>query len=266
MTIIWKNYLSGVDVTIHALLTEDKNYIFMMTWDRKAICFDPLFSENVFNFLEQHNIELAAIFITHDHKKHKGALHEILKKHDVNVLGPDGALNVKQNVMSEDELIFGPFLIKVLSLPGVSPSHVGYYFSEKHLLFSGDAISAGGCGKVGEGSVEQLYNSLKLICHLPQDTELFFIHESTLRNLQFACSLDPQNPKIPERIEKETFKQSQGIPTVPCKLSEETLINPFLRCKNLNIRENLHIHEATELDVFERIYRMREEYEHPKQI
>ncbi len=265
MTIIWKETLSKVSVTIHALLTEDSSYIYLIVWDRKAICVDPPVSEPVFRFLEEEGLELAAIFITHEHKKHKIAVQEILKRHDVNVVGPEGIDYVQQVAMRNDELIFGPFFIKVFSMQGYSPISLAYYFSENHLLFCGEILSGGGCGYAMNGTIEQLFSSLKTICYLPQDTELFFMKEETLKNLQFAKTIDADNPKIEERIEKESFKQSQNIPTSPSKLADELLTNPFLRCKNANIKAALQLENTAELDVFLHIYKLREKYASPKE-
>lgn len=262
MTIVWEGKLSNVEVEIHALKALKDNYIYLVIWEKKAICFDPGDPKPVIDFVNSENIELTSIFLTHSHSDHVGGVKDLVSTFQANVVGPDAVAlpYVEQIASPDDELITGPFVIRVLATPGHIKNHISYYFPEKHLLFSGDTIFGAGCGKVLDGTHEELLNSLKAIAHLPKDTKIFFAHEYTLANLAFAKSIDSSNTDIDARIQREEKKISEGIPTPPSTLEEEFKTNPFLRTKNPEIKKMLHLEEGTDLEVFTKIRTLKDQF------
>ncbi|MBI5274651.1 MAG: hydroxyacylglutathione hydrolase [Chlamydiales bacterium] len=262
MSLVWNGKLSHIDVTIHALPALADNYIFMLVWENKGICIDPGEAKPVIEFVKQYDLELTAIFITHHHADHMNGVAELVEKFDTNVLGPihESLGCVQQMVNPDDELITGPFIIKVLAVSGHTKEHVAYYFTEKHLLFSGDLVFGGGCGRVVDGTVEELFSSIKAVAHLPKDTKIFFAHEYTLNNLSFAKTIDPENKMLDQRYKEEERRFSLHEPTVPTTLEVEFHTNPFFRVKEHSIRKVLQMESAPDLEVFAKIRLLKDQY------
>lgn len=262
MTKVYTGQLSNAQVDIYALKALEDNYIFMFVWENKAICIDPGQSKVVIDFINELNLELTAIFLTHFHHDHIDGVEDLINKYDCNVVGPasDTYSFIKQSVVANDEIITGPFVIQILRSPGHTPEHICYYFPEKHLLLAGDTIFGGGCGKILDGTPDELYSSLRAIAHLPQDTKIFYAHEYTLVNLLFAQSVDPDNSAIQMRYREEKEKLLNETPTVPSTLELELATNPFLRTKQSSIRKFLHMEDNTDLEVFTKLRALKDEY------
>jgi hydroxyacylglutathione hydrolase len=124
---------------------------------------------------------------------------------------------------------------RVLDVPGHTRGHIAYY--GEGVLFCGDTLFACGCGRLFEGSKEQMENSLSKIAALPADTQLYCAHEYTLDNIGFAKWVEPDNQALLQRDEEAMAKQEKGIPTVPSSLQLELQTNPFLRYREANVKQ-----------------------------
>lgn len=130
-----------------------------------------------------------------------------------------------------------------------------------HILFSGDTLFSMGCGKLFEGTADEMYTSLKKLKHLPTNTRLFCGHEYTLKNAMFALTVEPGNTWLQDRYEKVKLLAAKRHPTIPVTIGEELLTNPFLRCDSAEIRQRLQIdEEAPNRDVFRTLRQLRDEY------
>jgi len=213
---------------IHAF---EDNYIWLIRNQAFAVVVDPGDAEPVMTYLKQHNLRLAAILITHHHGDHCGGIKELRQHFDVPVYGPGREkITSVTHPVDEGNIVTLPELgaaFQVIEVPGHTAGHIAYYGINS--LFCGDALFACGCGRVFEGTFQQMQESLAKLAALPVETNIYCAHEYTLANIRFARIADPDNAALSQRAEKEQQTRAQGLPTVPSTLALEKATNPFLR-------------------------------------
>lgn len=212
----------------------EDNYIWLLRnpgSDRAAVV-DPGDEDPVLETLEREGLSLAGILITHRHGDHTGGIRGLKAVFpDVPVIGPAGErIPTLTRRVAEGHQVEVPGLVarwRVMEVPGHTSGHIAYY--GEGVLFCGDTLFAAGCGRVFDGTTEQLHASLVRISALPPDTRLYCAHEYTLANLGFAEWVEPESPRLRERIAESRRLRAAGRPTVPSTLAEELETNPFLR-------------------------------------
>jgi hydroxyacylglutathione hydrolase len=219
---------------ITPLTAFEDNYIWLFAdpGSDRYVAVDPGDETPVLEWLEGRGAALSAILITHHHYDHIGGVPELLAAYPgIPVYGPakNRIAGVDRPVREGDQIRI-PGLsatLGVLELPGHTAGHLAYYVEQA--LFCGDTLFAGGCGRVFDGTFEQLSASLRRIASLPSDTLLYCAHEYTLANLGFAAWVEPDSEAIRRRTREEQVKRDRGEPTVPSRLALELATNPFLR-------------------------------------
>ncbi len=199
---------------------------------QRAIVIDPGDAAPVIEFFTHEKFKLAGILITHKHWDHCNGIAEIVQKYPVPVFGPAASEIVKLDhpVKENDAVILDGFgkLFTVMAIPGHTLEHIAYY--GEGVLFCGDTLFTGGCGRIFEGTPAQMYQTLNRIAAYPDDTLIYCGHEYTLANLQFARLVEPDNQALIARIEAVEQLRRNHLPTVPATLCQEQATNPFLRC------------------------------------
>ena len=214
------------------------NYIWLIHNDQNSIIVDPGDAEPVINALERKNLNLVAILITHHHADHIGGVMALQEKYPhIKIFAPqkDKYEFVNISLKNGDEINIPELQInyKIIEIPGHTQGHIAYYDMEN--LFCGDTLFAGGCGKIFDGTHEQMYNSLKKISALPKDTKIYCAHEYTKKNITFALSLDPDDTNL--QLRKALVSNMKN--TIPSSLEEELKTNPFLKCTSLEAFKRL---------------------------
>lgn len=210
------------------------NYIWLLfnSEKDKVIAVDPGDGSKLIDYLTFNRITLEAILITHHHHDHIGGINALIQRYDVNVYGPQNErIEGVTHPVAEGHCIEFPFLkspCQILDIPGHTLGHIAYLLPG--ILFCGDTLFSAGCGRLFEGSAEQMYYSLQKIASLPGDTKLYCTHEYTLENLQFAKHVEPNNEAILKKIEQVSALRKENKPSLPTTINEELQINPFLRC------------------------------------
>ncbi len=196
MTNIFRNQKEGGEFEVYQIPCLEDSFAYLISSEKMAIAIDPGEGGCVQRELEEHELTLEAILLTHHHRAHvKDAVH-LRVKTDATIVGPkqENLGFVDQEVMDEDECLIGNFTVRVLSLPGHTLEHLGYYFPECKALFSGDALYLGGCGKMLEGNEVQYFGSMQKIKKLPSDTLIFGGHgrgTQTVRTLEEEMKINP---------------------------------------------------------------------------
>lgn len=232
---------------VHLLPALSDNYFFLLhdSQDNIAAVVDPAEAEPLLRCLAELGAELVAIFNTHHHSDHIGGNRELIRRFpNVRVYGgaeDRGRIPGQQVFLQEgDKVSFGNAngckegTAEVFFVPGHTRAHIAYYFppispGEPGELFCGDTLFAGGCGRLFEGTPTQMVNSLSKLRDLPDHTRVWCAHEYTLKNLQFAVTVDSSNPDLQARYREIEAARSRGEATVPSWLGVEKLTNPFLR-------------------------------------
>src|SRR4028118_732477 len=217
------------------------NYIFLLHDPKANIAavVDPAEAQPVLRRLEELGAELVMIFNTHHHMDHVGGNRELIEHFpNVYVCGSAqdrGRIPGQQVFLQEgDQVEFTNRIGEVIFVPGHTSGHIAYYFpprveGETGELFCGDTLFAGGCGRLFEGTPTQMVDSLSKLRALPDNTRVWCAHEYTLKNLQFALTVDAQNPDLQTRLAEVQDARRRMEATVPSHLAIEKLTNPFLR-------------------------------------
>ncbi len=209
------------------------NYIWVWVDELKkqAMVIDPGDAAPVMEFLNQKKLTLNAILITHKHHDHTGGISALLSAFPKAAVFSHSIENIQQTthtVSDGDVIRINAHSFKVIHIPGHTLEHVAYYCNP--VLFCGDTLFTNGCGRIFEGTAEQMLSSLKKLMALPDDTQIYCGHEYTLSNIKFALQIEPNNHALKKRFDDAKQLRSQNKPTVPSTLKLEKDTNPFLRC------------------------------------
>jgi hydroxyacylglutathione hydrolase len=237
------------------------NYIWMLQDGSNAIVVDPGDAQPVFNALTRDKLQLAAILVTHHHPDHTGGVVALHAATGAPVFGP-----ARERIPEP----FTPLLhgssaevlglrFQVIDVPGHTAGHIAYFLpaqqEEAPLLFCGDTLFSGGCGRLFEGTPAQMLASLDALAALPGNTRVCCAHEYTLANLRFAQAVEPGNADLTQYTAHCESLRAQGRPTLPSQLAIERRINPFLRSREATVLRAVREHaelsaNAGEADVF----------------
>jgi hydroxyacylglutathione hydrolase len=177
--------------------------------------------------------KLTDILVTHHHHDHTGGIEALKKKHRCRVVAPAGEASkipaVDETVREGDKVSLGKLSANVIETPGHTLGHIAYWFAKEQIAFVGDTLFSIGCGRVIEGDAKMMWNSLKKLRKLPDDTEIYCGHEYTAANIKFALTIDDDNPVLEARATQVGQLLAEGSPTIPVTIGDEKLANPFLR-------------------------------------
>ena len=225
------------------------NYIWLIKAAERQQCavVDPGDPQPVLDWLAANpKYTLTDILITHHHTDHTGGVLTLKQATNALVTGPckDPIQGIERD--ATDQLSFNLFedtQVTVIAVPGHTLGHVAYYAPAQQAaepwLLSGDTLFAAGCGRIFEGTPEQMYNSLQRLADLPENTAIYCTHEYTLSNLKFAVAVEPDNPEINQRLQQVTKLRAAQQITLPSTLALEKATNPFLRATVSSVADKI---------------------------
>ena len=209
------------------------NYIWLLRKGASAVVIDPGDADPVLEVLDREKLILDSILITHHHKDHQGGIARLLEYSPAQVFGPAlESITGITHTLSGGECVSLASLgstMQVIAVPGHTLGHLAYY--GHGCLFCGDTLFAGGCGRVFEGSLIQMHDSLQRLAAFPDHTLIYCAHEYTEANLRFALAVEPCNQSLANRANEVAVLRAKGLATVPSTLAIEKATNPFLRCQ-----------------------------------
>ncbi len=222
-----------LQVTPIPVLSDNYTWLLRSPQSQTAVVVDPGEAAPVIRALDGFQLHLSAILITHHHGDHVAGV-DGLMENGVPVYGPDDSrIPHLSHPLRAGERVTPAGLnmgFDVLAVPGHTLDHIAYY--GEGMLFAGDALFAGGCGRMFEGNPEQMQAYLATLRALPPETRLYCGHEYTLANLEFAAAVEPGNEAVRDRLARVREQRSRGAVTLPSTIGEERATNPFLRWDN----------------------------------
>jgi hydroxyacylglutathione hydrolase len=221
------------------------NYIFLVS-DRDlglAMVVDPGDGEVVLRALKKRDLHLSLILNTHHHADHTGGNDRLQQEYGAPIIGPakesTRITGLSRAVAHGDIVTFSTLRAEVLATHGHTAGHISYYFPQMQALFCGDTLFSLGCGKLFEGTPVEMWDSLKLLRALPDDTRIYCAHEYSENNAKFALAIDKNNEALKSRAAQIATLRKEGQPTIPALLGNEKLCNPFLRADQSDLRKAL---------------------------
>ncbi len=241
------------------------NYIFVLNSGSQFAIVDPGEVKPVVDhFSSLINRRPQFIFNTHHHEDHTAANLELKDLYRLEIYSSkydkDRIPGVDKTLKSGDKIIFGDTHCQVLEIPGHTLGHIAYHFPLEKILFCGDTLFSLGCGRLFEGSPQQMLESLKLIKSLDDETLVYCTHEYTQTNAAFAITVDPTNSNLKAYIKKVNSKRQNGQPSIPTVLLTEKKCNPFLRCDTPSLLDRFQLTSDDELLCFTQLRSLRNHY------
>jgi hydroxyacylglutathione hydrolase len=224
-------------IEIIKCLQDNYSYLIIDKNNLKACVVDPSEASPIINFVEKKKLKLVYILNTHHHYDHVGGNLELKRKYNSKVIGfkEDKKRIPGIDILVEDNQIWNEdsFEAKIYHVPGHTSGHIAFHFFKEKKLFIGDTLFSLGCGRIFEGTNEEMFNSLNRIKKIPDDTEIYCGHEYTLQNSKFCLAHDSTNLSLKNKILEIERKLKDGLPTIPTFLKDELKCNIFLKAKDV---------------------------------
>lgn len=234
---------------ITALPAFNDNYIWVMHDATEAVCIDPGESAQVIDYLQSHHLQLKEIWLTHHHNDHIGGVQQLVAAYpDVCIRAPDDARipAATQRMKEGDRFNFAGNEFYALETPAHTSTHISFVGAES--AFTGDTLFSLGCGRLFEGSPQQMLSSLEKIARLPPHFKVYCGHEYTEANARFAAHVDPDNTELIDYSEKIRALRTQNQPSLPSTIATELACNPFLRCDTQPVRDSVSQYTGNEIN------------------
>ena len=255
------------NIAVHPIPAFTDNYIWCLHDNANAIVVDPGDAEPVLAFIKAKGLTLSAVLITHHHRDHTGGIAKLVSAvPDLPVIGPRGnhIRGITKSV-SQGDTVSLPILnlsLQVMEVPGHTLDHIAFF--GHGALFCGDTLFSAGCGRLFEGSPEQMYHSLNKLKRLSDSTKIYCTHEYTQANVKFAMAVEPNNVALNEYANWVVSIREQNLPTLPTNLKEQKNINPFLRAHELSVKNAAEAYcennLADDVAVFAAVRRWKDEF------
>ena len=254
--------VEGGDLSVTLIPACMQNYIYLLRWDGGAAVVDPGDARPVLDVLEAESIDVGWILATHFHADHVAGIPELKRATGAMVVGPVGGGNAKIDVgvRAGDTVSVGPVCFQVLETPGHTMRDMSYHDAGRGILFCGDTLFAGGCGRLFEGGPEDMWSSLEKLRALQDHTLVFCGHEYTVGNLEFAVSIDPGNEALLARRKEAEVLRKAGKATIPTTIGEEKKTNPFMRSDDPDLQVALGMKGAANADVLGAIRSRKDDF------
>lgn len=222
-----------LDVTLIPVLSD--NYAYIIKSGDEAGIIDAGEADPVIQYLEENNLTPSVLFNTHHHPDHIGGNAEIKNKYGVRIIGPQKdehrIKDMDQGVSEGDALSFGNETVEVMETPAHTSGHICLWFPDSKVVFSGDTLFSMGCGRLFEGTAQQMFDAMQRLKALPPETKVYCGHEYTQDNGNFCLSIEPNNSDLITRMQKVEMLRSENRPTIPSTIDQEIKTNVFMRAE-----------------------------------
>ena len=236
------------------VLTDNYIYLLHDPVSGETAVMDPALAQPVLDVLNQKGWRLTYILNTHHHWDHVGGNLELKQKTGCKIIAAqldrDRIPGIDSGVSENDVISLGKHMARVISTPGHTSGHIVYHFTKDGALFCGDTLFVMGCGRLFEGTAEQMWDSLQKLKALPPSTQIYCTHEYTQANGRFALNVEPDNSQLQQKMIEVQRLRAENKPTVPSTIEQERATNPFFRADSINIQKTLGLESQSPVRVF----------------
>lgn len=242
------------------------NYIYLLhdLDSQQTAAVDPALAKPVLDALHEQGWQLHYIFNTHHHSDHVGGNLELKAQTGCKIVAAKSDSHripgIDIAVQEGDFFQLGRHQITIIETIGHTSGHIVYYLADEGLLFCGDTLFTLGCGRLFEGTAQQLWESLQKLKQLPETTKVYCAHEYSLSNGKFALSVEPDNPALLTRMANIKQLRADNLPTVPSTIGEELATNPFFREHSLSLQKNLNMQNKSPVEIFTALRKMKDSF------
>ena len=245
-------------INIKPLKAYTDNYIWLLETNEEVSVVDPGDAKPVLDYLRKTNKNLKDILITHHHFDHTAGVPELENIISGSIYGPKDSYElIKEKVTQGDTLSSLGIKFEIIEVPGHTLDHIAFYSEEYNILFCGDTLFAGGCGRVFEGTFDQMFESLNKLKQLPESTQIYCGHEYTKSNLLFSVEVEPENNDLIMRNTKIENLILENGSSLPSSIKLEKKTNPFLRCDvlsdNIQLIQKFGLNNPSQKEIFKYI-------------
>lgn len=251
---------------VHQIPVLSDNYVYLAheAESGATAVIDPAVVDPVLAAAEAKGWTITHILNTHHHNDHTGGNLEIKQRTGCTIVGPradrDRIPGIDVEVGDGDTCMLGNAAAKVFDVPGHTRGHIAYWFDASDTLFCGDTLFAMGCGRLFEGSPQQMWTSLSKLKALPDETRVYCAHEYTQANGRFALSVEPDNAALVERMAAVDAARARNEPTVPSTMALERATNPFLRPDSGDLQRTIGLTGHDVVEVFAETRRLKDNF------
>ncbi len=253
-----------IDISIINCLSDNYSYLIKDKKTDLVGVVDPSNFEEVDQKINKTYKKLDFILNTHHHSDHVGGNIDLKKKYNSKIIcstyESDKIPGADIKKSDGEKFTFCGINFEVLHIPGHTLGHIAFYSERANIIFTGDTLFSLGCGRIFEGTFEQMFNSLEKIKKLKKNTMIYCGHEYTASNGKFCVSIDKENMKLKKRMQDVKNKNEKKIPTLPVTLADELETNIFLRPGDEKIKNNLKMNNSTELEVFTKLRNLKDKF------
>ena len=208
--------------------------------------------------------KLDFILNTHHHFDHIGGNEALKKKYDSKILAFKNDKNripgIDKGLEENQEFKIGNLNFTTIFIPGHTKGHIAFYLKKEKVLFAGDTLFSLGCGRVFEGTYEEMFQSLKKLISLPDETKVYCGHEYTRKNLEFCLKYEPNNEMLKKKKDWIDLKIKSGLPTIPFSIKDELQTNIFLRCGEQEVKNALNLDNSSEQEIFAKLRDLKDSF------
>lgn len=252
----------ALEITTVPCLNDNYAVLLHETTTGETLCIDAPDARPIQTALAEKGWQLNTLLITHRHHDHVGGIELLKSIYNTKVYGPEKEskhiVALDEKLKDGESFTWSGHTIKVIETPGHTIGHICYHWPDDHLLFSGDTLFMAGCGRLFEGTAEDMWASLSKLASLPSQTKVYCGHEYTLSNAEFAMKVEPNNIDLQTRLIDIRKLRGANLPTMPSTIELELKTNPFLRPDSPEIRELLNLKSASDTDVFAEIRKRKD--------
>ena len=253
-----------MNIEIISCLNDNYSYLIYDNQSNTVAIIDPSEFAPCDKIISKKYKKLDYILNTHHHYDHVGGNKELKKKYNSKILGfksdEERIPNIDKLLEDNEEFNIGNIKFTTLFIPGHTTGHIAFYSKTEKVIFTGDTLFSMGCGRVFEGTYNQMFNSLNRIKDLPEDTKIYCGHEYTQKNIEFCIKYNPNNDLLKKTKNTIEEKLKNGEPSIPSTLLKEKQMNIFLRTDDLDVKNILNLKKASNLEVFTKLRDLKDNF------